>query len=338
MRWLLSLAIVGVIFGVILPRLVDMEAVWATLVRMTWLELVTLGLVSAWNLVTYWFLLMLSLPGLSFAQAMIVTETSTAAANALPGGQAVGMGLAYRMYSSWGFRRSAIALALVISGVGDLFAKLAMPAMALFVLVLYGDANESLRTASYIALVILVAGVVVSARALRSESTARRAGDALAAAATRVVRLWGRSPVTGWGEHLSHFRAETAESMRGRWPALVGVSLLSHFSLFVVLLLAMRHVGISQQEVGWAEALGSFAFVRLLSAIPITPGGIGVIELGLTASLALAGGRRVEVVAAVLVFRAMTYLLQIPFGAVTYLVWQHSAAGRRTEIEAPAAP
>jgi uncharacterized membrane protein YbhN (UPF0104 family) len=46
--------------------------------------------------------------------------------------------------------------------------------------------------------------------------------------------------------------------------------------LFLVLLLALRHVGVSQRQVGWIEALAGFALVRLLSAFPITPGGLGV--------------------------------------------------------------
>ena len=68
----------------------------------------------------------------------------------------------------------------------------------------------------------------------------------------------------------------------------------------------------------------AFAFVRFLTALPITPGGLGVIELGLSAALVYAGGPRAEVVAAVLVFRALTYLVQIPFGAITYVYWRHS--------------
>jgi uncharacterized protein (TIRG00374 family) len=112
---------------------------------------------------------------------------------------------------------------------------------------------------------------------------------------------------------------------------------MSHISLYLVLLLALRHVGISEDQLEWDEVLGAFAFVRFLSAIPITPGGLGVVELGLSATLAFAGGPRAEVVAAVLVFRALTFLVQIPFGAITYAYWQHSSRWRRSErLDAPA--
>jgi uncharacterized protein (TIRG00374 family) len=114
--------------------------------------------------------------------------------------------------------------------------------------------------------------------------------------------------------------------------------LVSHLSLFLVLLLALRHVGVSDAQVGWAEALGAFAVVRLLSGIPITPGGLGIVELGLSAALVVAGGPKVEVVAAVLLYRALTYLAQIPFGAATYAAWKLGQGRSRRREQAVAGP
>lgn len=57
----------------------------------------------------------------------------------------------------------------------------------------------------------------------------------------------------------------------------------------------------------------------------------------LSAALAVAGGAEAQVVAAVLVFRILTFALQIPLGALAYLYWSHSAAGRRS-IEPEGAP
>jgi len=49
----------------------------------------------------------------------------------------------------------------------------------------------------------------------------------------------------------------------------------------VVLLVCLRDVGVSDAEVGWAEVLAVFAFARLVTAIPITPGGAGLVEAAL---------------------------------------------------------
>ncbi|MGH2755809.1 MAG: lysylphosphatidylglycerol synthase transmembrane domain-containing protein [Actinomycetota bacterium] len=329
----LSLAVVVIIFIVVLPQIADFSDVWRTLVEMTGIETLTLVLVAGWNLVTYWLLLMVVLPELRFAQAMVVTETSTAIANTLPGGPAFGLGTAYSMYASWGFSRARIALALVVSGVGDLFAKLLMPVLALVALAVYGDASASLVIASVVGVATLAVAVTLFVVALSSDDAARKVGDGVGRGASRILALLRRAPVAGWDQGLARFRAETVDVLRARWGLLLGTALLSHASLYLVLLLALRHVGISDDEVGWAEVLGAFAFVRLLSAVPITPGGLGVVELGLTAALVVAGGAEDQVVAAVLVFRMLTYLVQIPFGALTYLYWSHNRSWRRPPLD-----
>lgn len=43
----------------------------------------------------------------------------------------------------------------------------------------------------------------------------------------------------------------------------------------------------------------------------------------------MAGGDRAEVVAAVLLFRFLTYFSQIPIGGITYLIWRHHGDWRR---------
>ena len=330
---LISVVTIGLVFFVILPRIADFSEVWQTLSGMTWLELFTLALAAAWNLLTYWILLVAVVPGLRLGQAAVVTQASTAAANTLPGGAAFGLALAYTIYASWGFRRPVIALALLVSGLGDLLAKFAIPVIAVVSLALRGEANVGSTVAalvSVVGLVTLIGGFVL---ALRSEASARGVGRILESGAALVTRLLKRPAPTRWSDRLVRFRDETAGLWSSRWPHIVIASVVSHLSLFLVLLLALRHLGISEAEVGWAEALGAFAVVRLFSALPLTPGGVGIVELGLTALLVVAGGGEARVVAAVLVFRALTYLLQIPIGAAAYVWWQHGKRWRKADSD-----
>ena len=99
-------------------------------------------------------------------------------------------------------------------------------------------------------------------------------------------------------------------------------SLVSHLSLYVVLLVALRDVGVSDTEVGWAEVLAVFAFARLATAIPLTPGGVGFVEGVLVTGLVGAGGDPDEVAAAVVVYRALTWALPILVGIGCYLWWR----------------
>ena len=87
-----------------------------------------------------------------------------------------------------------------------------------------------------------------------------------------------------------------------------------------------RQVVPSQAQVSWQASLAAFAFVRLLTVLPVTPGGLGVTELGLVGVLADHASHlvTVQVIAAVLLFRALTYVLPTPLGAVAALAWQHA--------------
>src|SRR4029453_9749810 len=135
----------------------------------------------------------------------------------------------------------------------------------------------------------------------------------------------GRPGRPDWEREAVAFRAQ-AITLRGqRWHWVTLTTLASHLSLFLVLLLALRHVGVSEAEVSWVEALAAFALVRLLSAFPTPPGGLGVVELGLAGGLILAGGDEAQVVAAVLVFRLLTFVLPIPIGALTWWLWRRGA-------------
>jgi uncharacterized membrane protein YbhN (UPF0104 family) len=127
------------------------------------------------------------------------------------------------------------------------------------------------------------------------------------------------------------FRKQTIHLVSKGWLKLTLSTLISHLALWLVLLLALRHVGVSEREISTAQVLGVFAFGRLLTALPITPGGVGIAELGYIGGLLLAGREqaevspevfRAQVVAAVLVFRTLTYAFQIPLGGITYLIWR----------------
>jgi uncharacterized membrane protein YbhN (UPF0104 family) len=109
--------------------------------------------------------------------------------------------------------------------------------------------------------------------------------------------------------------------------ALVGIAgLVTAIVIFApMLLVALRDVGVSNDEMGWAEVLAVFAFARLVTAIPITPGGAGLVEAALIAGLVGAGGDTSQVAAAVLIYRALTWALPILVGIGCYVWWRRQA-------------
>lgn len=335
MRVLLSVAVVLVVFVVVLPRVADLSEVREQVAAMTGVEVASLLVLGIWNLASYAFVYVAALPGLGTGQALVVTQSSTAVANTVPAGFGFGIGVTWGMLASWGFRRPEITLLVLVTGVWNVFAKLALPIAALVLVALDGDTTTGSALAAGAGVAILAGAVTVTAVLLRSEAGARGVGAGAERAVNGLLHVARRPPVTGWEDSAVTFRAQTNELLRTRWGPLTLATLVSHLSLFAVLLLSLRHVGVSEDEVSWPAALAGFAFVRLVSALPVTPGGLGVVELGLTAALVAAGGDREPVVAAVLVYRAITYLLPIPAGGLSLLLWRRwRAAPGQVAVEA----
>jgi uncharacterized membrane protein YbhN (UPF0104 family) len=338
----LSLAIAVGIFWGILPKIASYGEVWQALKSMTLLEMGSVVLITGFNLWTYWVQMVAGLPGLRIREAAVNNEASTAVANTVPAGGVVSLGLTYAMLRSWGFSDSGIALMITVTGAWNLFAKFVFPVISLALLLITGQATGGLLVATGIGLVVLVVLGSIAGLALWKESFAR----ALFGAAGRVVSWFRglfRRPAVHWGGSGVRFRGETIELIRDRWWMLTWTTLLSHFALFLVLLLSLRHVGVSESEVSAVQVFAVFSFIRLLSAVPVTPGGVGIVELGYVGALILAakgnyGGVskdlfEAQVTAAVLVFRALTYGIQIPLGAICYLYYLKNRSWRRTPVE-----
>ena len=66
----------------------------------------------------------------------------------------------------------------------------------------------------------------------------------------------------------------------------------------------------------------------MLSQIPVTPGGLGFVEAGLTAMLALAGVGAGSAVLATFAYRLFAYWLQLPAGLVAFILHRRREARR----------
>jgi uncharacterized protein (TIRG00374 family) len=250
----------------------------------------------------------------------------------VPAGSAIGIGMTYAMLHTWGFSRGRTTIAVLVSGVWNAFAKLAIPVLALALVALQGNASAARVTAAALGIGGLVAAIVVFALMLRSEHMAERVGVVAGRVASRLLALIRRPPVQGWELATVKFRNRTVDLLEHGWFPITATTIISHLSLYLVLLVSLRDVGVSDAEVGWAEVLAVFAFARLATAIPFTPGGAGVVEAVLITGLTAAGGDKPEVVAAVLVYRALTWGLPILVGVFCLLWW------RRQTLTEPSDP
>jgi uncharacterized membrane protein YbhN (UPF0104 family)/membrane-associated phospholipid phosphatase len=316
-----SLVLVVAIFYYLVQG-IDLAQVWAEIRAMTWMEGAILAVAALWNLATYALVWMAVTPGLGFWRAMVMTQATTAVTNTVPAGSAIGVGMTYVMLGQWGYSRSRASVAVLVSGVWNAFAKLGLPVLALALVALQGNASGGRVVAALLGIAGLVGAVVTFALLLRSERVAERVGLWAGRVASRLLGLVGRPPVAGWELATVKFRTRTLELLEHGWVPITAATLVSHLSLYAVLLATLRQVGVSDAEVSWAQVLAVFAFARLATAIPFTPGGAGVVELVLIGGLSAAGGDREQVTAAVLVYRALTWALPILVGIGCYLWWR----------------
>jgi len=329
---LIAVALVVGVFAFVLPRVADYGEVWDIVSGLSTLDLVALVAAAVLNLLTFAPPWMAALPGLSFVHALVMTQASTAASSVVPGGDAVGMALSYSMLRRWGFRAEQVAVATAATAVFNAFANVVFAVVAVGLLATGGESHTLLTIAAAIGTALLAAAIALFAVALHDDGNARLIGGFAERLWNRVMRLVRRAPAAGWDVRLMGFRREAVGLLQRRWLALTLATLAGHLTVFLVLLVSLRTVGVPAADVSFAEAFAAWALIRIITTIPITPGGLGVVELGLTGALVSFGGGQPEVVAAVLLYRVLTFVPPIATGGVCLLVW------RRLDGAEPAPP
>lgn len=88
--------------------------------------------------------------------------------------------------------------------------------------------------------------------------------------------------------------------------------------------------------VPWQGLLLAYCAAQLAVNLPITPGGLGVVEGSLTVALVAFGGGRAPTVAAVLLYRLISFWLPIPIGAGCYLGLARGRRRRELALKATA--
>lgn len=328
LRIAISAALVVATFGFALPHLASYRGVWATIEAMTWAQALLVGAAAAGSMVSCWIAICAVLPSIRLREAAVVNLGSTAVANTLPAGGALAMGVSWAMLSSWGVSAADYVLYTLVSGIWNVVVRVSLPVVALLVLATTSRPGADLVAGAVVSLVLLAATVGGFGLLLRSNSAALRADRWLQRALPIACRLARRPPPSSVAGLLTGFRDRAAALLTARGWRITAATAGSQLVLWLSLLACLRGTGLSQDQVPWQLSLAAFAFVRLVTVLPVTPGGLGVTELGLIGILAAGADHRisVQVIAAVLLYRAVTYLPPIPLGILAGLAWRHAPA------------
>jgi uncharacterized membrane protein YbhN (UPF0104 family) len=307
---------------------IDWGVIWAQFARLNpW---IVVGLFALWGLGlwAYTWVLTASLPGLNHRQALTLNAVGSAVSNLMPFGGAAGVAVNFAMARSWGFRSHAVAVSTVASGICNVLARFLLPAVGLVALLAAGHVPDSwlavpVGTAS-VGLFGLVAVLVVALRWDRAADVVGRAADR----ALRVLPHRIRPAEHQASAALARLRVTTSGLLRTSWlPMTLGMSayLALQAALFCACLLA------TGAYLGVGEAVAAFALGRLLTTVVVTPGGFGIAEAGTAAVMIHLGGAPGPVTAAVLLFSMFTFVLEVPLGAVFWLLRSLSGSPARRD-------
>ena len=205
----------------------------------------------------------------------MLNTASSAVSNVVPFGGAVGVGATYGMCRSWGFGVPKTTLAILVSGIWNIFLKLGLPIIALVLLVAEGRATGGLVGAAIFGLAVLVVAVAGPHPGAAQRPAGHRRSGAWPAAG-RVVRPAGGPAPRPPRRARRRARLpppQPARSSRGAGPASRCGCCRTRCCSSLLQLLCLRLLG--ETSLATIQVFAAFAFGRLLSTVPITPSGVG---------------------------------------------------------------
>ncbi len=316
----LGLAAALLIWGLPYFAKTKWSAVFAVLGGIHPLHVLGLLLLEVLGLWLYTFTLTGSLPGLSHWRALIVNVCGSSVGNLLPGGGAVGLAATYTVCRSWGFTRRDISTSAIITAVWNTLARVALPLVGIVVL-LAGEqrlpqaAKEAAFVGALVGLVLLGAFVAVLASARAAQAIGQGLDRAIRPVWKRVAR--GRKEMAV-RELVVDLRLRITAVVRAGWVQMT-FGIVGFFATYFLLFWAcMAAVGVS---LPLGTLFSAYAIGRLLTAVGVTPGGLGVTETGTAAALVGMGASPAEATAGVVLFSIFTHVMEVPLGALGWLAW-----------------
>ena len=245
--------------------------------------------------------------------------TSQLASNAfgrvVPGGVAAAGAMQYAMLLRAGVPAAAAASGMTASSVIVFGTLLALPVLAVPAVVTGATVAAGLVHAAIVGAVLFAAILAVGAACMVWDRPLELAGRVAQSIRNSVLRR--REPLADLPARLIRER-DVVRDVLGRqwWRALLGAA--GRWVLdYLTLLAALYAVGAHPRA---SLVLLAFFAAQLLGTLPLTPGGLGFVEAGLTGTLALAGVGAAAAVLATLAYRIVAFWLPIPVGGAAALL------------------
>jgi uncharacterized protein (TIRG00374 family) len=265
-----------------------------------------------------WLLQRLAVDARSWWPVVTSQLASGALGRVVPGGAAAAGALQYGMLVKAGVASSLAGIGIGVASIVLLGTLAALPVLALPAVVLGLAVPTRLSQAAFVGVAVFVALLVVGATLLASDRAVLWVGNTWIRIGTRLRKH--HPPPADLPERLRDQRDLVRSALGARWWEAVAGAAARWLFDWLTLLTALAAVG---QHPRPTLVLLAFCTAQLLAQVPITPGGLGVVEAGLTGALVLIGVPASAAAVATLAYRLVSYWLALPAGGIAYLYHRH---------------
>jgi len=304
----------------VFPSILEVFGSWRDITRFSVGSLVAMAVLQTASLACLWALQHVALQARRWRPVITSQLAGNALAKVAPGGGALGAALQYKMLMQAGLPPAATVSALTAVNVLVFGVVLALPVLAIPAL-LRGGVDRTLLETAVVGLVIFFVVSAIGAVLLSTDGPLQWVGCVIQRVRNRIRR--GAEPLHRLPERLMRERDRILSTLGTRWKRALLATVGRWTFDYLTLLAALAAIG-SHPRPGLV--LLAFCGAQVLAQIPVTPGGLGFVEAGLTAMLALAGVRAGDAVLATFAYRLFSYWLPLPFGLVGLAIAPRAAS------------
>ncbi len=331
----ITLVVLVAVFGFVIPQLADYDKVLEYIGEITPQEWAVLAALAGWFLMAYPIVLAQILRSARLRETFANHMTGTAITNSVPSGGALALPLNYAMYLSWGFTPESISATLVGAGVWDWLARISLPVIAVIGVAIVGDALWWMWLVTIVGVAIVAVMVFTLVKVVGSESAAEKLASFFDRVSSKVLgKLNKENP--GVHDMVMQFRLDLKGIVSDRAWRLTWSTVANHAAMASLFTASIYAVGISTDQIAVPWVVLAFTLGRFLVMIPVSPGGLGLVDLGwigiLTLGWQMTSGEPVDtdrIAAGVLLFRGLSLLPPIPIGMASWLFWRANKSWRQ---------
>jgi uncharacterized protein (TIRG00374 family) len=275
-------------------------------------------------------------------RTLVQVDLSTLAlTRVLPGGSAAGTGLGFRLLTALGYSNADAGLTLAVQGIGSAAILNALLWIGLVMSIPLRALHHSGASASALPKTLYVTAALLGAFlvgffgfAVISLTRGRDRSLRVVRAVARRVRFLHEEQIVGVVQRIADQLRTLVSDRRLLVREIAYASanwLLDAGALWVLVAAFHYHLTID-------ALLIAYALANIVAVLPLTPGGLGVVEVVLTSTLTAFGAPGQVATLGVIAYRLVSFWLPIPVGGLAYLTLKLDPRFKNRQVQQVGTP